>query len=96
MKELHIDETPKWNMIELRQILTADPVGIWAESHASTLYSSIVYSHDFLSLPMEKLYAFGANPSSSIFRAHLYTTPLSMKPAKEYVVSRMLIKFAVV
>ena len=42
-----------------------------AESHASALYSSIVYRHDFLSIPTEKLNVSCAIPLSSILRAHL-------------------------
>ena len=45
MKELYIDEHEKWKTRELRQILPSV-----AESRASTLDSSIVYRHDFLSI----------------------------------------------
>ena len=40
----------------------------WAECRARTLYSTIVYGHDFLSIPyrLNQLYVFTSIPSSSI------------------------------
>ena len=45
------------------------------------IYSSIVYSHDFLSISTVctySIYVFESILSSPILRAHLYTTSLSM------------------
>ena len=41
----------EWTTRELRQMQTADPVGMWTESPASTLYSTIVNRHNLLSIP---------------------------------------------
>ena len=54
MNELDIDGPAKWKTRILRQIQTADPVGIWAESRARTLYvlqynSEVVGTYDPLS-----------------------------------------------
>ncbi len=47
--QLDIELDANWKTRILRQIHTADRVGmVWAESRASTLYSSIVYRHDDL------------------------------------------------
>ena len=52
MEELNIDKRAKWKTWELRQILTAGPVGMGGKSRQyTTLYSCIEYRHNCLSIP---------------------------------------------
>ena len=54
---------------------------LWAESRACTLYWNMVYWRDFPPIPTGSAAqnVFGAIPSSSILRPHLYTTLYSME-----------------
>jgi len=83
MKELYIDEPAKWKTKILRQIpySTAYPAGTGSKSCLYTLLELSVLAR--LSAHTDWIrcrYLFGANPSSSILRAHLCTTPSSMGP----------------
>ena len=51
--KLQIDETAEWTTRVLRQIHIYIQLiqSVGAESRACTLYSSLVYMHDFLSIP---------------------------------------------
>ncbi len=47
---VYIDEPAEWTTRELRQMQTADPVGMGRKSRQYTLYSSKGYRHDILSI----------------------------------------------
>ena len=80
MKQLYIDEPAKWKTWILHQIQIVQLIQlVRAESHTVFQYSvqARLSAHsDWISCTY--MYVFGAMPSSSILRAHLYTTHSSM------------------
>ena len=82
MKELYIDEPAEWTTRELRQIHTADPVGMGRKSSQCTIfkYVGIVYRHNFLPIPNGSAVCIWRNSldvhfaGSSIFNSFIYGT----------------------
>ena len=65
----YIEQDAEWTTRELRQMQRQLIQSVWAESRASTLYSSIAYRHDFLSILTGSAvcrYIVATIPSSSI------------------------------
>ena len=65
MNELYIDEPAKWKTEKIAPNTVPTYLqliqSVWAEIRASTLYSSVVYRHDFLSIPTGSAVCFWRN-----------------------------------
>ena len=79
MKEYYIDEPAKWKTRELSQIHIYSWSSHYGHKVVPVHYTGILGTGaTFCPYRLDQRYVFGAVPSSSILRAHLYTTPSSM------------------